>query len=257
MKLIAPHFAKFLTGFALEYAYAIITLYRERRPPLAPSAVAASPDLQVDELQAAALALNENFKIEQANALSGELMTVDMERDRLIVGLHTMLEGFTYHFDPAKASAASLLLAAIDKYGARISKLHYEIETTTINSLLNDFTNDAQLTSALSVLGLEAWVVQMRTANERFRQIYSSRIGQKTDTVRTPTVELRQNLLNALRNLFAHLTAHATLNNDATVELIISDINQLTTRYNQIANQRLSRLQDTAELPSVDSYTGV
>lgn len=258
MKLITPQIAQYLIGDVLEYAYGIVTQCHERRPLPSPRAVEASPDLQINELQMAAEALNQNFKIEQANPLSADLIAIDEQRDRLIIGFRTSLEGLTYHFDPAAAAAATLLLGAVDKYGSRIAKMHYEIETASINSLLDDITGNAPLTNALAMLKLEPWVAQMRNTNDGFRQIYSSRIGSKTDNVRTSTVELRKNLNQALRNLFTHLTAHATLSNDATIPVIMSDINNLTERYNQLVKSRLARLQKTtAQTTETDTYQGV
>jgi len=257
IKMSTPRLAKYLVGDLLEYAYNVVNVCGERRPPMPPAPGSTTIDPQIEGVQKAAEALNQNYKVALGSPLSDELTIVDMERDRLLIGLHTTLEGLSYHFNASTAGAAALLLTAMDKYDTRIHHLHYEIETTTINSLLNDFTTDANLTAALTLLNLMPWVAQMRTSNDRFRQLYISRAGDKTDTKRTPTVELRQNLHQALNNLFAHLTAHATLSNDATIPLVISDINNLTARYNQLVNSRLSRPQETTEQPSADSYTGV
>jgi len=255
--ITTPRLAKYVIGDVLEYAYNVVTVCRERRPPMPPAPGSNTIDTQIDGVQKAAEDLNQNYKVELSNPLSDEMTVADIERDRLLIGLHTTLEGLSYHFNTATAQAAALLLAAMDKYDTRIYRLHYEVETTTINSLLNDFTSNTNLTAALTSLNLMPWVAQMRTVNERFRQLYTSRVSEKTDTKRTPTVELRQNLHQALNNLFAHLTAHATLSNDATIPLIISDINNLTARYNQLVNNRLSRPQETTEQSSADSYTGV
>ena len=234
MKISAPHFSKFLTGDALEYAYNVVTRCRERQPPMSPT------EPQVNAVQAAAEALNENYKLELASPLSNNLWDLDQERDRLIIGLHTTAEGQTYHFDPAIAAAASQLLTAMDKYGTRIAKLNYEIETTTLNSLINDITSSPALTAAMAKLNLSTGIPQMQSVNDRFRQIFSHRVGNETDNTHTPTPELRNHLRDALRQLFNHLTAHATLHPDPNLEAIISDINVLTARFNLIAQKRLT-----------------
>jgi hypothetical protein len=245
MKILVPHFSKFSTGDALEYARLVVNRCRERQPPMSPT------EPQVNAVEAAADALSANFKRELGNALSDDLTVLDMERDRLIIGLRTTAEGQSYHFDIAIAKAASQLLAAIDHYGPSISKLHYEIETTTINSLLDRISKTPELTAAIATLGLGNWMTRMRTANDSFHLLYSSRTGSITDNASVSTMELRKNLRDALRDLFSHLNAHFTLTKDANLEVIVSDINTLTKRFNQLADERLGASVTTPEVVEV------
>lgn len=194
---------------------------------------------QVNALEAATDNLAVNYKRERANAYSDNLTSLDVERDSLVVGIRTIAEGQSYSFNSPIATAASQVLEAIDQFGPQISKLPYEIETTTIVSLLNRIDNTPALTAAMATLNLTEWVPRLRTANDRFHQLYSARTGNITDTDFTPTMVLRKNLLIALRDLFSHLNAHYTLTNDPNLEVIITDINSLTARFNQLANKRL------------------
>ncbi|PZX20395.1 hypothetical protein LX69_00393 [Breznakibacter xylanolyticus] len=240
MKISIPHLAKYLLGDLLDYAYNVVMFCRQRQP--SPSPI----DPQVDAVQNAAEALNKNFKLEQANEHSGRLAVLDMERYRLIVGFRTTTEGLTYHFDSNTSSAAVQVLAAIDKYGG-IARLPYEAESVSINSLLNDLATNAALISALETLHLMSWIDQLRLVNNQFQEVYLTRVGNVTDTKHTPTTELRAGLVQAIRDLNSHLSAHAILHPDAALNALITDINTLTARHNQIADHRTSRNKKTAE----------
>ena len=233
MKISAPHFSKYLTGDAIEYARLTVTRCRERQPPMSPT------EPQVNAVETAANNLAVNYKRERANALSDDLAALDMERDSLVVGIRTIAEGQIHSFNPPIASAASQVLDAIDQVGPQISKLPYEIETTAIVSLINRIDNTPALTAAMATLSLTEWVPRLRTANDRFHQLYSARTGNITDNDVTPTMVLRKNLLIALRDLFSHLNAHYTLTNDPNLMAIITDINSLTARFNLLVNKRL------------------
>ena len=233
MKISAPHFGKYLTGDAIEYARLIVTRCRERQPPMSPT------EAQVNALETAVNKLAVNYKRELGNDFTNDLTALDMERDNLVVGIRTVAEGQSYSFSSAIATAASQVLEAIDQFGPQISKLPYEIETTTIVSLLNRIDNTPALTAAMATLNLTEWVPRLRTVNDRFHQLYSARTGNITDNDYTPTMVLRKNLLVALRDLFSHLNAHYTLTNDPNLLAIITDINSLTARFNLLVNKRL------------------
>ena len=235
MKISSPRFSKYLTADALEYSYAIVNRCRERQPPMSPT------EPQVNAVQEAAEALNANFKRELSDPYSKNMSGLDNVRDRLIMGTRTIAEGYTYHFDPATAAKAELILSTIDKYGSQIARLPYEAETTTLASLTNDLMGTPKMAEAIRDLGLDTWIIQLKTVNDQFRQTFSARVGSQTDAQRKTTNELRQKLHDALRTLFAHLTAHATLSNDASVTAIIGDINGLTDRFNQLTDRRLNK----------------
>lgn len=233
MKILSPHFWRYLTGDAIEYARLTVDRCRERQPPMSPT------EPQVNAVAAAADDLAVNYKRELGNVLSDDLTALDMERDSLMVGIRTIAEGQAHSFNIPIATAASQVLEAIDQFGPRIARLPYEIETTSIVSLVNRIDNTPALTAAMATLNLTEWVPRLRSANDRFHQLYSSRTGNITDNDYTPTMVLRKNLLVALRDLFSHLNAHYTLSKDANLELIITDINSLTARFNQLVNKRL------------------
>ena len=233
MKISAPHFWRYLTGDAIEYARLIVDRCRERQPPMSPT------EAQVNAVETAADKLAVNYKRELGNEYSDDLTDFDMERDSLVVGIRTIAEGQIHSFNTPVATAASLVLEAIDQVGSRIARLPYEIETTAIVSLINRIDNTPALTAAMATLNLTEWVPRLRTANDRFHKLYSTRTGNITDNDYTPTMVLRKNLLVALRDLFSHLNAHYTLTNDPNLEVIITDINSLTARFNQLANKRL------------------
>ena len=75
----------------------------------------------------------------------------------VLVGIYTVANGFSRHFDTATKAAANAILTCYNKYGAGISDLNYNAESEVVDKLVQDFETDATLVAALTKLGCTTW----------------------------------------------------------------------------------------------------
>jgi hypothetical protein len=202
-------------------------------------------EAQVTGLQAATAPLDDLFMIERGNLLTAELQALDTRRDEAISGLRMAATAFIYHFDPAIKNAATILAAAIDKYGSGLARLNYIAETEVIDSFVADIAGDAQLAAAIATLKLESWVAELKTANQLFDSTYINRTGSYASKPDGSLTELRLVTAKAYNELVAHITAHHTLSPSDGYAKLIGELNSLSDQYNKMVNSRSSG--DTVE----------
>jgi Family of unknown function (DUF6261) len=200
---------------------------------------------QVNGLQAATTPLDDLFMIERGNLLTPELQALDARRDDAITGLRAAANAFAYHFDPVFKNAATVLAAAIDKYGTGLAKLNYVAETEVLESFVGDTSSDATLAAALSTLQLNSWVTELNEANQRFNTTYLSRTNSYASKPDGSLTELRVVTAKAYGDLVAHITAHFTLTPSDSYTKLIGELNSLSEQYNKMVVNRSSG--DTTE----------
>lgn len=193
---------------------------------------------QVTALSAAITQLDELFVVQRSHLTTGKLVNLDNRRDRAVVGLRMMAEGYTMHYNTVMAEAGQVLLAGIDKYGTRISRYNYMAETQVLESLADDCTRDAAMSAAVNTLGLTEWVAEMSDANTEFDDNYIDRTADYGDRPETNLGILRVNATEQYNTLVLHITAHATLDPQEGYIKIINSLNSLTEQYTKLINSR-------------------
>lgn len=188
------------------------------------------------------------FKIQLANEITDELVQLDERRDKAINGLYFVITGFTYHFDPAVAKAASLLNDNLKLYGLGISKQNYQSETATITSIVNDWENKPALTDAMNLLNIKDWKEELKAANELFDEKYLVRT-QEYGAANPDTLKAKRAEANAIYfSLRDFLNSFSIVQPSAANTKTINEINALIEQYNTLLNNRLAN-GDGGETP--------
>jgi hypothetical protein len=195
-------------------------------------------ETQVNNLIGATTPLDELFMIERGNLLTADLEALDTRRDAAITGLRLAATAFTYHFDATISNAATVIASGIDKHGTSLARLNYIAETEVIESLVADCTTNAEMTTAIATLQLQAWVAELDAANKAFNQLYISRTSSYASKPQGSLTELRVTTTAAYSALAAHITAHNTLNPSDGYTKLIAELNSLTDQYNRLAENR-------------------
>ena len=193
---------------------------------------------QVTNLDTQTTAINAVFKIAKGSSITEKVVALDKRRDGNIIGIHTYTEGLTYHFDPSMQEAAKTILYSIDKYGKNLYLLNYQAETSTINKLINDWTNDTKLVEALAKLNLTDWAKELKTSNDLFNETFLRRVDEKSTEEGIKFAELRKASIESFRNLVKHIEARATLATDVSYDAIIKPLNALIEKYNRLVANR-------------------
>lgn len=187
---------------------------------------------QVAALETQVGLLEDDFKTEQASTITETLEQLDDRRDRAWNGISAQVRSFLNHFETAKVDAAKLLLGNLENYGPAIARLRYQLETGTLNNILDDWEGQAPLSAAVTTLGITDWVAELRTANTQFDAAYVQRT-QETAGPASQVLALRGTVTEAWNTLKDHITAHATLTPSAAYTQVIDELNNLITQYNE------------------------
>jgi len=190
--------------------------------------------------------LTDSFKKVPSSMLTAELAAVDEVRDQAIICLRKLANGFTNHFDQAKAQAGKLLLSAIDKYGKRINKMNYQAETSVLDNLVTDLKQDDHA-KALKLLGLDDLLVELSNSNREFNAIYLQRVEEAAAKDLDAAGELIQNCRLKYKELVKHIEANAIVNASEAYDTLIKRLNSLIEKFNLLLAQRAGRVAQTDE----------
>lgn len=228
------NFKLFRKSESVQFFNDIVTLCSESNPK------ALNIEAQLGTLNECVNSLNSNFATDRSSEITNDLISLDQRRDKAIVCLRMLTEGFTNHYDSAKSDTAALLLQTIDKYGSKISKMNYQAETSTLDNLGDELQNDAAAADLVNQLGLSDLVGEMIEANNEFNTRYLDRVKEEAGESELAMGELIKNSVAAYRLLTAHIEAHSTLNPSDELNTLADRINELIERYNLTVHRKHS-----------------
>ncbi len=185
--------------------------------------------------------IDDAFIHEQGSILTQELEQLDLLRDQAIIGIRGYLAAMENHYDSVKAAAATQLLVKMDSYGSQLSKMNYQVESTVLLNLVDDYQKDEAYTEALTLLELNEWVAHLKTSNEAFRVKYKERIGEKSTAQTESVSSMRPEATQAYSNLVSVIEAYHTLTPTAQNTQCINQLDVLTEEYNMLVLNRTSR----------------
>lgn len=204
---------------------------------------------QQSTLQTLVNAIDGAFNQSQGSTLTQEIIALDERRDRAIIGLRTVLEGYNSHYDAAIATAAVALFSNINAHGSSIYRLSYQEETAVLNSIITDWETETELSEAVSSLGLTGWLNELKSANTLFAAKYLERVEETAANPAASIIALRSDTTIAYRDLIAHITAHQTLESDAAYNVLSNQISVLASQYNQVVDNRSGEGNDAPTSP--------
>ncbi|CAL2105766.1 conserved hypothetical protein [Tenacibaculum sp. 190524A02b] len=190
------------------------------------------------------------FQQAQGSAITKEIQTLDEQRDKAITGIRTLAIAYGYHFEKGLATAADLVLAAIDKYGSRIARRTYNEQTGILYSIVKDFESETTLTEALTKLNLGVWFTELKTANSEFDTKFIERVEATADAPQIDFLALRKEASEAYSVLVEHIKAHKILSSKGVYEMLLDRLSELAKQYNQVISNRTTSSTDTNTEPS-------
>jgi len=193
------------------------------------------------------------YKLGLSSPFTLELDLLDERRDKSTIGISGLIESYCYHFDANIVLAANLLLTSLNLYGRGIAKLNLPSESGTIDAIVKDWENKPELTAAITLLGLAAWVAELKTANQLFEQKYLARTEEygaaNPDTLKSK----REETVVAFYELRKFLDANSVLHPNAVYEKLINSLNALIDQYNTLLSTRSAEPETEVEKAPVVS----
>jgi hypothetical protein len=155
--------------------------------------------------------------------------------------MHTVLKGFTHHFDEAWVKSAQLLLKRFDGYGAPLVQQNYQAKTANVWHLTDNFETRAEYRDALMLLSLTPWANRLKEINSLFDERQWARLNERVAQSGDSATKLRKQVIEAYGNFRRHLEANSILNGKDKYRELINLLNTLIAPYHQLIQQRRSR----------------
>lgn len=207
---------------------------------------------QFDALQQKNTELDALYKKQAASELTKELDLLDEKRDRAIIGLVLIADGYQYHFDPNFSKAATRLSDNFKLYGASIYRQNLQSETNIITSIVNDLEEKPELAAAVTLLGLTAWKNELKAANSLFGAKYLERTVQYSEVTKETMAAKREETNQVYYKLRQHIEANATLDEgNIGYTKLINQINALIEQYNLVLEKRKKNETEATPTPDV------
>jgi len=189
---------------------------------------------QYDALKVSNDTMETIFKTARGNVLTQDIITEDEKRDRLIIGFSQAVNAYTNHYITEKVEAAEILAAHINKYGNTIAHLNYVAETATLFDLIDGIENNTDITAAVTILGLDDWITEMKASNTEFNRLYELRAEQEAGKTKLNLRELRIESVNCYRELIKYLQAASIMHPSDIFETVTNEINEFIYKYTNL-----------------------
>ena len=205
---------------------------------------------QYDNLQLGLAALEALFVTEQGSAITEQVTAQDLRRDNAITGITTLVNAYSYHFEPATATHAKNISWQIGQYGNGVARENYQSETSIINGIITDFNTKPELVAAITALQLTPWKLELEAANDAFNAAYLLRTQQlgaaSPDTILATRLETNSKYYE-MRDF---INSYFTINKGAAPYAKTSgELNALIDQYNTMLAGRNTPPKETIPNP--------
>lgn len=232
--LLAPHVADFRNNEFLQFCTDANTMVADANQ----QGEGLLLDAALDEFNSTIDVMNGVYKLEMGSQLTKEIARQDERRDKTLIGMGQLLQGYKNHFDENLRNSAELLLNHLNSYGTKIYYKSYQGETADIDDLVDKWENDAGMQAAVTTLGLTPWMNELKAANGEFSTLYRARASEASSDPELSMTEARMDALKAYRKLADHIDAYAVINPDGAYDDLIANLNDLITSYNETVDRR-------------------
>lgn len=198
----------------------------------------------IDELKESTDALTS--AVEKDKAVS-KLEQVDEQRDKALQDIYHYLQGLL-RVPGDVAASAGRLLTIFEKYGIGIVSQSYAEQSTSINSLLGDWSSDESETDMASIFYLTGMVTTLSEAQKTFESTYESYLTELAKSKSEQSASaIKPETLNIINNrLVKYLRAQAEFNAE-TYGDFAQKVNIVITRINGNVRERRAKHSETTE----------
>ena len=204
----------------------------------------------VSNFKVAVAAEDEALKISQKSLLTDDIAKADIDRDALYAGYKKAVEAFLAMPIADMAQAAKVLAQHIKDY-----KINTAGQLDKETGLLVNFITDLEdkYSAQVAKLGLTAFVINLKEANERVRMLTLQRTNEKMGVTVGALKAARTSSDDAYRALVKMVNALALVFGEKDYTAFIDYVNTEVTHYKrEVLNQKASA-PSTSGSSAVDS----
>ena len=208
---------------------------------------------QVSNFKAAVAAEDEALKISQKSLLTDDITKADSDRDALYAGYKKAVEAFLAMPIADMAQAAKVLAQHIKDY-----KINTAGQLDKETGLLVNFITDLEdkYSAQVAKLGLTAFVINLKEANERVRMLTLQRTNEKMGVTVGALKAARTSSDDAYRALVKMVNALALVYGEKDYTAFIDYVNTEVTHYKREVIGQKAKAPSTSDSTSTPSGNG-
>lgn len=157
------------------------------------------------------------------SGLTDPIADADTIRDNAYRGLVLQIEAGTYSADATKAQAARNMQVVTDHYGD-FRKKPYNEETATVHNFLQDI--NSRCAADIAVLGAQAWVDELETANQTFDDLMNQRFDAAAAQEIINLREVRKEIDRVYTEITECINVFILLNGEAAYAGFVNKLNE-------------------------------
>ena len=185
---------------------------------------------ELTALQTALKAEDDALALSKANLLSGEIKTLDTERDKHYKALRKAIKFFLSHPDAELVKAAQRLERLLKDYNID-PKMQLDRETGLLLNLISDL--ETKSAADVTALALTPVVQAMKQANDKLREVTRARANDRAVQIVGQLKQAQHASAEAYRTLIQKVNALAVVEGEADYADFISKMNEQVKHYKQ------------------------
>ena len=185
---------------------------------------------ELTALQTALKAEDDALALSKANLLSGEIKTLDTERDKHYKALRKAIKFFLSHPDAEQVKAAQRLERLLKDYNID-PKMQLDRETGLLLNLIGDL--ETKSAADVTALALTPVVQAMKQANDKLREVTRARANDRAVQIVGQLKQAQHASDEAYRTLVQKVNALAVVEGEADYADFISKMNEQVKHYKQ------------------------
>ena len=185
---------------------------------------------ELTALQTALKAEDDALALSKANLLSGEIKTLDTERDKHYKALRKAITFFLSHPDAELVKAAQRLERLLKDYNID-PKMQLDRETGLLLNLIGDL--ETKSAADVTALALTPVVQAMKQANDKLREVTRARANDRAVQIVGQLKQAQHASDEAYRTLVQKVNALAVVEGEADYADFISKMNEQVKHYKQ------------------------
>lgn len=207
----------------------------------------------VSNFKVAVAAEDEALKISQKSLLTDDIAKADIDRDALYAGYKKAVEAFLAMPIADMAQAAKVLAQHIKDY-----KINTAGQLDKETGLLVNFITDLEdkYSAQVAKLGLTAFVINLKEANERVRMLTLQRTNEKMGVTVGALKAARTSSDDAYRALVKMVNALALVYGEKDYTAFIDYVNTEVTHYKREVIGQKAKAPSTSDSTSTPSGNG-
>ena len=185
---------------------------------------------ELTALQTVLKAEDDALALSKANLLSGEIKTLDTERDKHYKALRKAIKFFLSHPDAEQVKAAQRLERLLKDYNID-PKMQLDRETGLLLNLISDL--ETKSAADVTALALTPVVQAMKQANDKLREVTRARANDRAVQSVGQLKQAQHASDEAYRALVQKVNALAVVEGEADYADFISKMNEQVKHYKQ------------------------